>query len=285
MEFLQLKYFLFAAQTENFSHTAAHFCVPPSTVSASVKNLEQELGVRLFDRKANRIFLNERGKIFQDCAAAIFQNLEKTCQRLSESKDNPSGKVVMLIQTERRLLNGIISDFKSLFPQISFVLDFKEIREARTYDLIVTDRKLNRSDFEELPFLREEICLALPSNHPLSSQKSVRMEELSHERFVCQPVGTSLRDLTERLCKEALFTPEIAIECDDTYYLREYLRMGMGVGLVPTVSWKGQIANEVCLLSIGDGVFRESKVYRNLASSSAAVTFFDYLKERIPVPD
>ena len=63
MEFLQLKYFSHAAKTENFSHTAQNFMVPTSCISASIKKLETEIGVKLFDRTANKIKLNEYGKI------------------------------------------------------------------------------------------------------------------------------------------------------------------------------------------------------------------------------
>ena len=63
MELLQLKYFSHAAKTENFSHTAQKFRVPTSGISASIKKLESEIGVKLFDRTANKIKLNEYGKI------------------------------------------------------------------------------------------------------------------------------------------------------------------------------------------------------------------------------
>ena len=63
MDLLQLKYFSHAAQTENFSHTAQHFMVPTPSISVSIKKLENEIGVKLFDRTANTVKLNEYGKI------------------------------------------------------------------------------------------------------------------------------------------------------------------------------------------------------------------------------
>lgn len=55
MEMLQLKYFLESAKSESFAKTAEKYMVPASSVSASVKCLEQELGCSLFDRSCNRI--------------------------------------------------------------------------------------------------------------------------------------------------------------------------------------------------------------------------------------
>mgnify|MGYP002513475198 CR=1 FL=1 len=75
MEFLQLKYFQHAARSENFSHTATAFMVPPSSVSVSIKKLESELGVPLFDRTANKLSLNENGKLFLKTADTIFAEI------------------------------------------------------------------------------------------------------------------------------------------------------------------------------------------------------------------
>ena len=64
MEMLQLRYFYESAMEESFSKTARKYMVPVSSVSASVKRLEQELGVELFTRTGNRILLTEKGKQF-----------------------------------------------------------------------------------------------------------------------------------------------------------------------------------------------------------------------------
>ena len=64
MEILQLQYFCTAAETENFAEAGSLMNVPASSISQSVRRLEKELGVDLFDRKANSIELNQRGRAF-----------------------------------------------------------------------------------------------------------------------------------------------------------------------------------------------------------------------------
>ena len=80
MEILQLKYFCDAAQTENFSVTAAKHHVPTSCVSQSVRRLEKELGCELFFRSANRISLNENGKRF-------YGGVQRALNALEEAKN------------------------------------------------------------------------------------------------------------------------------------------------------------------------------------------------------
>ena len=76
MEMLQLKYFFESAKNESFAKTAEKFMVPTTSVSASVKRLEQELGCKLFDRQSNSITLNANGKRMQQALCVVFSELE-----------------------------------------------------------------------------------------------------------------------------------------------------------------------------------------------------------------
>ena len=75
MEFLQLRYFYESAKNESFALTAKKHMVPTSSVSASVKRLENELGTKLFDRSSNRITLNEKGFVFFGMVEDIFSTV------------------------------------------------------------------------------------------------------------------------------------------------------------------------------------------------------------------
>ena len=77
MELLQLKYFKDAFVTKNFSHTAEKYSVPQSAVSQSIKRLEEELGVQLFVRAANKITPNECGRYFYNYISAALIQIEK----------------------------------------------------------------------------------------------------------------------------------------------------------------------------------------------------------------
>ena len=75
MELLQLTYFCDAAITQNFSKTAEKYNVPPSNISQSIKRLEKELSVSLFDRCANRVALNAQGQAFFETEALLVRGL------------------------------------------------------------------------------------------------------------------------------------------------------------------------------------------------------------------
>lgn len=91
MEFLQLKYFFNAAQTENFSKTANTFSVPASAISQSFQRLENELGTALFERRKNRVILNEEGKIFYQTVRQMNSILSDVNKQLADSSRNSCG--------------------------------------------------------------------------------------------------------------------------------------------------------------------------------------------------
>lgn len=278
MEFLQLEYFKHAAKTENFSHTAEKFRVPPSSVSSSIKKLEGELGVRLFDRKSNKLFLNEKGRLFLSCVENIFLELEKAKSGLLDLDGQPDGKVRILVNTNRRIITKVISQFRVKYPNVSFSLDLDESKDYKNYDIVITDSIIENGDFEQYEFLTEEIMLACHTSNPLSSRKQVNMSMLRNEKFISLSQNHSLRNITDKLCKQAGFNPDIVIECDDPFYIREYLKMGMGVTIIPVFSWENQFDDTISFIKINDGVYRHSKIYVNKHTTECAKFFSRHIK-------
>ena len=64
MELLQLRYFCTVAQYESITRAAEYYHIPQPAMSQTIARLEKELGIRLFDRKNGRLFLNDKGRIF-----------------------------------------------------------------------------------------------------------------------------------------------------------------------------------------------------------------------------
>lgn len=281
MEFLQLKYFQHAAKTENFSHTAVAFMVPTSSISSSIKKLETELGTQLFNRSANKLSLNENGKQFLKTVDIIFSELEKSRNSMSYIGGLPAGKVNMLIITNRYLVIRKLAEFKKQYPNIDFSIDFGNDTNFNRYDLLITDTVIENDSFKKSDFIDEEIMLAVHKSNPLSCRKQVNMSMLSSEKFICLYPGQSLRNITDKLFLQSGISPEIIVECDDPQCVREFLKMGIGASLVPSVSWHNQLDPSISLIRINYGIYRNSKIYLNKNASPCAVAFASYIKNMI----
>lgn len=88
MEILQLRYFYESAINQSFSKTAEKYMVPLTSVSASIKRLENELNCTLFNRYSNHIELNENGKKLQNSLCMIFDELNNAIQSLSPQNED-----------------------------------------------------------------------------------------------------------------------------------------------------------------------------------------------------
>lgn len=283
MDFLQLKYFKHAAITENFSHTAKSFHVPASAVSACIKKLEDEIGVKLFDRTANTIKLNSYGKILFDAVLKSEELFKKAKSQIKDLTDMPLGELKLLIFTNRQNITDVISEFKIKYPNITFNIKHQleyEHSDVNEYDIIITDRDIKSDSFEKKFWLHEEIFLAVPKSNPLSGRESLLASDLKYEKFISMPKGSSLRNCIDNLFLQCDFKPDIIIECDDPLYIRKYLNLGLGVSLFPSESWKSQVLDDIVLIRINNGLYRDSYIYTNHSSQEMAQLFSKMLAEK-----
>lgn len=281
MELLQLKYFSHAAKTENFSRTAQYFMVPTSGISTSVKKLEKEIGVLLFDRTANKISLNEYGKILLNAVDKSEELFNKAKTEIYDLLQTPFGELKLLILTNRQKVTNVISEFITKYPKISINIKHQEIISPsyiNEYDIIVTDLNIETDHFYKEFWLREELFLAAHKNNRLARKSNVLSCELNQEKFICMPKGSSLRRCTDLYFEQKKLNPDIIIECDDPQYIQNYVKLGLGVTLFPENSWKSQISNEISLLKIDDGLYRDSYIYINKSSSNTIQLFSQILK-------
>ena len=127
MEILQLRYFLESARYGSFARTAEKYGVPATSVSASVKRLEKELGCELFNRTCNRIMLNDNGKKLKNSLEIAFNELDLAVNAITSAKAD-TREIKMLVRAVRSEITDYIIEYKNKFPHISFktVFDFEE---------------------------------------------------------------------------------------------------------------------------------------------------------------
>ena len=117
MELLQLRYFFESAKNESFAKTAEKYMVPTSSVSASVRRLENELGCELFDRHSNKICLNSNGKRMQISLYKVFDELNEAITYLSADKTD-TREIKMLVRAMRDDITDYIIEFRKNYPHI-----------------------------------------------------------------------------------------------------------------------------------------------------------------------
>ena len=260
MELLQLTYFCSAAEKENFSKTAKEYNVPASNISQSIHRLENEIGTKLFDRTANRIRLNEKGKMFYKDVKNALMFIDNATKKIYEQEEI-SGEIRILANTNRRIVTAAMETFEEQYNGVSFFINHSLDEDIDKYDLIITDRIIDRNDFSKQLLMVDEILLAMSIFNPFAN-KEMKLSDLEDERFITMNDKSGLYRLTNEICNSAGFVPHIAIQSDDPYYIRKYIEMGQGVSFIPSVSWKGLFSKNVVCKKITD-TKRFTYVYNN----------------------
>ncbi len=253
MELLQLKYFKDAALTENFSHTAKNFYVPQSAVSQSIKRLETELGVELFNRNSNKLQLSESGKLFYSYIEKSLSALEEGIASVKKYSTDTKGTISILINNNRRFITDCIAKFKSIYPYIDFNIyhNISEFEKTH-FDFIISNELPDTNGYQKIPIIVENILLSIPKNHILSKRKSLDFKEIRNEPFISMSHNSSLYNILYEIFKAGGAYPNVTIYCDDPYYVRKYTAIGLGISLFPEFSWMGLLENNVVNIPFKD---------------------------------
>ena len=230
MELLQLRYFYESAKTESFAKTAEKYMVPTSSVSASVKRLEKELGIKLFDRSYNTISLNANGKKFQQSICAIFSELDTAVHSITSSPIDDR-EIKILVRATRQKITESIIEYNSSHPNIKFktVFDFSETNFEK-YDIIIDEKADVYSDFDNFELSTLQIRLKASLKSTLCNKK-LTLKQLSTQPFISWGEQSNMHKILLRACNNAGFTPNIIVHSNDIACNERLIGSGIGIGL------------------------------------------------------
>lgn len=184
MELLQLRYFIKLAQRQHLTQTAEELMISASSLSATIRKLEKELNVELFERKGRNIRLSASGKIFYKYisqAQALFDTAVTEAQRSRQSQ------TLLIFVENTHIWAGAFLDFKNKFTNIQLnitpLVDFGQLIEPFDFYLgnvyNVTDNKFKY----HILFKPEKYYVLMSSGHRLAKRESVSLNDLKDETF------------------------------------------------------------------------------------------------------
>lgn len=141
--------------------------------------------------------------------------------------------------TGAHLLPIILPAFQAKYPGIEIHLveetsrDLADLTFKGVTDISLLSLPLNEAEFEWIPVMEEEICMALPSAHFLATRHRIRLEELKDEPFILMKAGQGLHTMALNLCKNAGFVPKNVFESSNVETIQSLVAAGMGVAFVP----------------------------------------------------
>ena len=244
MEVNQLRYVCAIADTGNFSRAAERCRIAQPSLSQQVQKLEDDLGVKLFDRLGRSIRLTEAGRAFIPRARAILEQLDAARSSAADKNADLRGNVTVgVIPTVAPyLMPAYTASFAKKFPdaklriieETTSVL-VEGLRDL-SIDVAILALPLRHKDLELFPIRTEPLFAVLKKNHPRARAKSLALKDLRGESFVMLRDGHCFRDLSLDTCTRARITPNIAFESGQFSSLLGMVAAGIGVSLVPEMA-------------------------------------------------
>lgn len=244
MELRQLRYFIAIAEQGSFSAAAARLHVSQPPLSTQLKNLENELGVKLLERNNRGVTLTAAGAVFYEETRAALSRLEHARTRTQQADRGDAGmlSIGFVSIADYGILPPALKNFRARFPSVEVELhelttdaQIRELRAARL-DLGIGLAPVDEPDLEFKSVLREELVLALPSAHPSARGDGViDLRSLSKDSFIIPPrdIAPGLYDLTISKCRSSGFAPRITQHARQMQTVIGLVSCGMGLALVP----------------------------------------------------
>lgn len=240
MDLSQLSQFRKVAELEHITKASLELRIAQPALSKTIRNMEQELGVQLFDREKKTIHLNDKGRTLLRYA----QEIEKECgdlvQEIQQNVERQNEVISLYYKAPAVFLSPYLKRFLELHPEARFELSFvgngipdEEIR----YDFILDTWTPGEETECELHLKQEEVFLLVPESNPLAENETISLKEASEEEFICFPKGTGPYKILLEYCKAAGFKPRQLLESDDYFTISRLVESGMGVALIPGGVW------------------------------------------------
>ncbi len=282
MEFLQLYYFNLVAKCEHMTSAAAQLHIAQPALTQTIRRLEQELGVPLFDHEGRRIRLNQYGKILYQYSEQILQAVDNAKTEIDDVRQEAERTVSAAFMAASSLLPEIVEQFYRKFPVIHLNI-VQSLSGSGTHgneDMTIFSAAEDQVTSEAILLLKEPLLAALPSGHRMACAASVALSDLKDESFISMGPETSLGSMTVNYCRQAGFEPKIALMCENPAIFRELLAYNLGIALIPQKTWRMKDSSSFVLKPISDlkcNRYVCLKMHKGKYESTAVRTLKDFL--------
>lgn len=258
INFLNLEYFLVAAEELNFTKAAKRLFISQQSLSNHISNMEKEFDVVLFNR-TTPLTLTYAGQALKTRARKMLELKDETYRELADIKDFSVGQLTIgLSHTRGRIiLPEILPVYKERFPNIELRLVEGNSSELAgdllhgDVDLIFDMLPFRVENVESIPICEEEILLAVP-DAVLERAFPGKLEEikaqlerhtdlslLSECPFLLINEGNRVRTIADEMFEDAQFTPKIVLETENIETVLALAVKGMGITFYPRMFISG----------------------------------------------
>ena len=242
MEFREISTFLQVAQYQSFSKAARHLGYSQAAVTIQIKQLEQELGVHLFDRIGKQISMTHQGQVFYQYAVSIRNDLERAKNAVSDPS-TLSGKLCLgtIESICASIFPDLLAEYHRLHPEvtISIVTDSPGVLLDRmnenTIDIVyLLDRRIYDNRWcKTLEEPEENIFVASPDHELALVKRELELDEVLRFPFFLTEKDASYRHMLEQYLASINRSVKPFLEIGNTEFIIHMLLKNTGISFLP----------------------------------------------------
>lgn len=281
--------FIALADTGSFSKAAEQLSISQSTLTLHIKQLEEKLGVTLFDRSTRKVSLSECGQLFLPHARKVVNLSLEARSALSKQQSSQHYDISIGFYPSAARYNIFdwIRPFQNEYPDISVQYrehlppTLRKHMEQGEFDFTVLEESHTQSNdgYDRICLDRDTLVAVLPATHPLAEYDEALLSQLSKESFLMMPENTFVYTLAMESCKAKGFTPSITYTSFSISSILEMVGRGDGVSMLmkaPVMKYK---SSDVAVIELNPS--RSSCVnllYRKDKLNDCGKKFLEFLR-------
>ena len=240
MNLHQLEIFLAVARHRHFSKAAAELGLTQSAVSMQIKQLEETLGVPLFDRLGKTTHLTTAGMLLEEHASRILGGVREIYQSIEELKGLDRGSVALGASTTPGIyiLPSILGRYKRRYPQIELLYQIADTQQIEQMVLLnqldfgVVGGHLVEQELRIESYLTDELILVVDMNHPFAKRENITPEMLQSVSFILRPKGSATRKVIDEAFEKQGLALNVIMELRDPESVKQMVIAGLGATIV-----------------------------------------------------
>ncbi|WP_040261982.1 LysR substrate-binding domain-containing protein [Pseudomonas massiliensis] len=247
MTLRQIRHFIAVAETGSISAAAQAVFISQSTLTAAIQQLEEEIGVSLFNRHAKGMSLTHQGHQFLRQAHLILATVDNAKRSLQQCTDQIIGTLTIGVSSlvAGYYLANLLTRFQRAYPNVSL----RVMEDERPYiEHLLLNGEIDvgvliLSNLEDRHALQTEVLthspqrLWLPARHPLLERDDIALADVAAEPLIELNVDEMDRN-AQRIWAEAGLRPSISLRSASTEAVRSLVAAGLGVAIQPDMTYR-----------------------------------------------
>lgn len=241
MDFHQFEYVMAVAEEKSFSKAAQKLFISQPSLSEYIMRLEQQLGIKLFDRTTNPLRLTYAGEKYIEASKNILNLNNKLEEQLADIADSNKGciKIGVPIPTERYILPLVLPEFYKRFPKIEIAIEeysaieLEKMLIAGEVDFAIMHLPIQNKKIVYESLSDEKIFLVAPPKYQSEKGQELDFRSLRNEKFILSKPGHRMRVVADKIFRQAEFKPDVIFEIRNLDAIYRFAAAGMGFAFVP----------------------------------------------------